>query len=76
MGLPDNGYRERVVMGCINGFIAGIQAQEQEMIQQSLQVICAWCGETMQEGKEPPSHGICERCLERVKETELKHGEG
>lgn len=27
-----------------------------------LKVLCAWCGTTLREGSEPPSHGICRAC--------------
>lgn len=31
----------------------------------TLRVVCAWCRETIKEGSEPVSHGICASCYER-----------
>jgi len=39
-----------------------------------MKVICAWCGLLIRDGREPVSHGICDRCkareLGRLKVTE------
>lgn len=31
-----------------------------------MRVECAWCRAVMRAGREPVSHGICEKCAERV----------
>lgn len=28
-------------------------------------IVCAWCQKTMQDGREPVSHGICPECREK-----------
>jgi hypothetical protein len=28
-----------------------------------IKAVCAWCSCILREGAEPPSHGICDRCL-------------
>ncbi len=33
-----------------------------------MKIVCAWCGKTLQEGKEPVSHGICADCAKTLKE--------
>jgi hypothetical protein len=33
--------------------------------QEEVKIICAWCGKVKQEGSEPISHGICDRCCDR-----------
>lgn len=39
----------------------------------TIKLICAWCQLVLQEGYEPPSHGICPECQRRVfKETDQR----
>lgn len=42
---------------------------------EQLKVVCAWCGETLREGTEPASHGICEPCVAEVwsQQAEQRH---
>ena len=32
-----------------------------------LKEVCAWCGHVIRDGVDPVSHGLCDRCLEKMK---------
>ena len=35
--------------------------------------ICAWCNKILEEGEEPATHGICDRCTVKVLKRYKKH---
>lgn len=39
---------------------------------EAIKVVCAWCGQTMAEGRGPVSHGICPPCGARWEADEYR----
>lgn len=36
-------------------------------LKEQREVVCAWCGRILKHGKRPVSHGICQKCQQKLK---------